>query len=235
MDNLDLKEKVWGGIFGIVAIVAAIAEMITSEVNLSSVFGMIKDVAGTAVVVIVMFAVAKLLKPKKYAVSFEDRLTNALDEWVKNNSNMIVKTAKMPTGHENDFGLSMKTDMTDFYNEISTTLRAGWFVRLPAITTKNYEKENIEINFHLNAETFFGRGHGMPDDQLKVEFDKLSKMFAQFINRKFAGFASAVGKVDTIKVILHTAIFTDEEIAMLVELINTTYTAYLVSSHIKVK
>ena len=102
MDKLDIQEKIWGGIFGVVAIIAAIAEMFANGVDFASICGMIKDVSGTLVVVIVMVAVAKLIAPKKHTVTFEEKLTGALDQWITDHSNMIVRTSKMPQGHEND-------------------------------------------------------------------------------------------------------------------------------------
>ena len=33
MDNLDLKEKLWGGIFGVVAIIAAFLEMFVDGIG----------------------------------------------------------------------------------------------------------------------------------------------------------------------------------------------------------
>lgn len=240
MDKLDMQEKIWGGIFGLVAILAAIAEMLANGISASSVFGMIKDVAGTLVVVVVMVAVARLLVTKKTSRSFEERLQTALEDWKNTNSNMIVKNDAMD-GKSKDataapfYGLGIKTDMNDFYNDVSMSTRAGWFVRLPVIKKENYNHGNIEIKFHLNSETFFGRGRNLSDDELNIEFDKLSKMFSQFINRRFAGFADAAGKNDSIKVIIRNSIVNDEDIALLIDLINTTYTAYLVSSHINVK
>jgi len=190
MDKLDVQEKIWGGIFGVVAVLAAIAEMLTNGISASSVFGMIKDVAGTLVVVVVMVAVARLLVPKKASRSFEDRFQKALEDWKNANSNMIVKTDVMDGKSKNEvlsrfYGLGMKTDMNDFYNEVSMTTQAGWFVRLPVIKRENYNRENIEINFHLNKETFFGRGLNMSGDELNRKFNELSNKFSEYINRRF--------------------------------------------------
>ncbi len=228
-ERKDWIETFIGGACGIAAIIAAIVEYALGDNG--AIAGMLKDIFGTLVIVVLLFAAM----PKRQKLNFEERLTTALEEWMDNNSNMISRTLKMPKGQENDFGMGMKTDMNDFYNDVPTTTRAGWFVRLPEITNENYNQGKIQINFHLNAETFFGRGHGLSEDVLSEELDKLSKLFARFINRKFAGFASASGKGDGIKVLVHNPISTDEEITMLVDLINTAYTAYLVSSHIKVK
>lgn len=90
MDNIDIKEKIWGGIFGVIAIIAAIAEMFVNGVNAASICGMVKDVFGTLVVVIVMVAVAKLVAPKKQPMTFEDKMTAALNQWIADHSNMMA-------------------------------------------------------------------------------------------------------------------------------------------------
>ena len=73
MDKMDRDEKLWGGIFGIIAIVAAIAEMIINGIDTASVVGAIKDISGTLVVVVLLVAFIKSLpkKPKNFRELFE--------------------------------------------------------------------------------------------------------------------------------------------------------------------
>ena len=88
MDKLDVKEKIWGGIFGAIAIIAAIAEMMANGLSASSVCGAIKDVAGTAVVVLILCAFLKGIKrPKKIA----EILEKAVEEWGDKNAPLIFK------------------------------------------------------------------------------------------------------------------------------------------------
>lgn len=79
MDKLDIKEKIWGGIFGVVAIAAAIAEMFIGGVTAASVAGMIKDVAGTFIVVILFVVVLKSLLPAG-SVDFRQALTAEMQQ-----------------------------------------------------------------------------------------------------------------------------------------------------------
>lgn len=240
LKNMNLDErKDWietfvGGACGVIAIIAAVVEYILGDNG--AIAGMLKDIFGTLVVVVLLFAAM----PAKKKFNFEEKLETALDEWVQANSNMIVRNDAMDGKSKNDsvapwYGIGMKTDMNDFYRDVSTTRQAGWFVRLPVIKEENYNKENIRINFHLNKETFFGRGSDLTDDALKTEFDKLSNLFAQFIGRKFAGYVSAAGKNENLTVEMKQPIKTEEDIERLIDIINTAYSAYLVSSHIKLK
>lgn len=58
-------ETFWGGIFGGIAILTAIFSLIFGEFTVSAVADCVKDVAGTLVVVIVLFVAIKQLLPKK--------------------------------------------------------------------------------------------------------------------------------------------------------------------------
>ncbi len=59
------KEILFGGIFGIIAIVAAVGEMIANGVSDSTILGATKDIAGTLVGVMVFIIAIKHLFVKK--------------------------------------------------------------------------------------------------------------------------------------------------------------------------
>ena len=73
MDKMDFQEKLWGGIFGIVAIVAAIGEAVAGGMSVSSVLGAIKDVSGTLIVGVLLVTFVKQLprKPKNIVEKLE--------------------------------------------------------------------------------------------------------------------------------------------------------------------
>lgn len=61
----DSLEKVVGGIFGVIAIAAAVYEMYLGGFDKSAFAGGLKDVAGTLITVVMLFVAIKALKPKK--------------------------------------------------------------------------------------------------------------------------------------------------------------------------
>lgn len=70
-------EKLWGGILGTIAIIAAIISLVLGEINASSIAGCIKDIAGILVNVIVLFVAIKHLLPKKtgdFTSTFKEEL-----------------------------------------------------------------------------------------------------------------------------------------------------------------
>ena len=241
MDKLDLQEKIWGGIFGVIAILAAIAELIAGGISVAAVFGTIKDVSGTLVVVVVMVAVAKLIAPKKQEKSFEERMTGSLNEWIKDHSNMIVRTSKMPKGHENDFGMSMTTDVSRFFNtEIlknDASNSVGRFLRITEIDKKKYSEPGVHVDFFLNAQTYCASADPAG---IAHELEQLSKALSLYI----------IGIVDGIRVgdfhkegdrtVIIPVEFTDpivtenkERIDAVINLIDRMYEAMLVAARRK--
>lgn len=101
MDNMDRDEKVWGGIFGIIAIVAAIAEIFINGVDAASILGAIKDVSGTLVVVVLLIAFIKSLpkKPKNLA----EKLETDVEDWGTDNAPLIFKTENYVAAQNTDF------------------------------------------------------------------------------------------------------------------------------------
>lgn len=116
---LEHLESFLGGLFGILAIAAAVAEMFVSGINPASILGMLKDAFGTLAAVIMLFALIKILLPKKIkAKSFEEKLEAALNNWISSNSNMLVKTPQDLDLHKNhnSFGIHMAINPLNFYS-----------------------------------------------------------------------------------------------------------------------
>ena len=90
MDKVDFKEKQWGFIFGVIAILAAVVEMILNGISAASVVGCVKDVFGTAVVVVVFYYL--LMSMPKKPKNTTEVLKNAVENWGLDNAPLIFKT-----------------------------------------------------------------------------------------------------------------------------------------------
>lgn len=75
MDRNDFIEKIIGGIFAVIAVMAAIAEMFINGVSASTVTAGIKDVFGTLAVVVLFLAVVKDKIPSR---DFREAFDNAM-------------------------------------------------------------------------------------------------------------------------------------------------------------
>lgn len=224
-------ETLWGGIFGIVAIAAAIVEMVLNGFETIAIAGAIKDISGTLVTVMVLLFAIKSLLPHKEKLSIEEKIILALDAWQQANSTMIIKSADdEKTGK---YGFHMRTDIRDFYRAAPLTKNSGWFVRLPLPQGNNYANENIRIEFHLNKGTFF-EGIELSTDELKHRFDQLNKLFCDFINAKYHDFLRASGQNDIIILTLLRPIENDGDIQKMTEVLNSMFQAYLASANVKV-
>lgn len=232
MDTLDFKEKIWGGIFGVVAILAALGEMIVNGISVTSVLAAVKDISGTLVVVVLLVAVVKSLFPKKYKKSFSERMESAFDEWRENNGNMIAKDDKSD-GSPDQYGLSMQTDMNAFYGK-SGSRKLGVFFRMPAFSSDVWKKGDINIEFWLNRGTFFQGRTDLTDEQKDAQLVLLRNQFEKYIALKYSDFCTASSTGNKVNVKIKQPIQQDEEIRELIELINSMYQAYLVSANIKV-
>jgi hypothetical protein len=234
MEKLDVNEKLWGGIFGLISILAAFGEMFIKGVSSESVFGVIKDVSGTLVVVVLLVVVVRNLIPKKYLLSFEKRLEGALTKWQKTNSNMIIAGTIVNKKNDQKYDISIRTDVNDFYKTAPVTKDKGMFLRMPLLTEENYRKSNIVLEFHLRKELFFRDLEG-DEKELREHFEHLNNNFCNFINSRFQGYALASGKNTEIFVHIIKPIISDDDIEKLIEVINGMYQAYLVSAYIKIK
>ena len=74
--NTDKKERILGLFFGIIGIIAAVLEMVFSGVEPASVCGMIKDISGMAVVII-MAVLLYAPKPKQ-KFDFDSQFKNSM-------------------------------------------------------------------------------------------------------------------------------------------------------------
>ena len=64
----------------------------------------------------------------------------------------------MPQGHEKDFGMSMTTDITRFYNAEKLRSDAGKsvgrFLRITQINKDIYANNDVKLEFFVNAQTY---------------------------------------------------------------------------------
>ena len=87
MDKIDFQEKVLGGIFGGIAIIAAIAEMFINGIDAASIVGAIKDVFGTLIVIVLFITFIRQL-PKK-AKDFKGIFKAEMDKNINKYSPLI--------------------------------------------------------------------------------------------------------------------------------------------------
>ena len=231
-------ETLWGGIFAFVAVIAVIIEMFLTGLSAESVVAAVKDISGLIVSVMVLWVAAKhILKRIQESKSFESQLKNALDTWQMSHANMVVRKEQYDyekTGEPATcFSFGLKTNISDFYRNAETN-NTGWFLRMPLLKKENYQSGNITLKFHLNKGTFF-EGMEMSKEELSAGYNRLNILFVDFIKSNYAEFAEARGKDQDIFVTIKNPVETNDDINVLVAIINSMYTAYLVAANLKIK
>ena len=105
MNRDDFIDKILGGIFAVVAIVAAIIELVLGDISTASVAACIKDVFSTLAVVVLFFAV---IKDKIPAKNFRTAFDNAMLDVSAKYSPLIRKEVISDSTEETAASLAKK-------------------------------------------------------------------------------------------------------------------------------
>ncbi|HAL63636.1 MAG TPA: hypothetical protein DCO93_04235 [Clostridiales bacterium] len=188
--------------------------MFISGVSTVSVFGAIKDVFGTLVVVVLLVAFIRNL-PKKLGADFDTLLDIALEDWVETHKNMI--SLKDP---RNKRDIYIKTDVNNFFGAGKTGM--GRFALI--------EKQNsaLKISFSLNKSLFFG--HNGEKEDIATLLKPLGEKFQLFAQTKYKDIASVKYEVSKSNLILllNDSINTDKDVKAIMIIIDDMYEAFLV-------
>ncbi|MBR2455133.1 MAG: hypothetical protein IKB36_03680 [Clostridia bacterium] len=106
-------ETLWGGIFGVIAVIATIIEMALNGFSGADIAGAIKDISGTIIVIMLLFVAIRQLLPKK-AKNFNEAFKFEMEKVENKYSPLIVKNenkenvwdvaSKLSAIYDNDTG-----------------------------------------------------------------------------------------------------------------------------------
>lgn len=179
MDKFDLEEKILGGIFGVISIVATIIELCANGFSTATIFGAVKDIFGTLIVVVLFVAVMKALKPKK-AKNFRDLLNTSMEKVEANYAPLIRKAIAKESDSE---AKTKKLENTIRY-EIGSNINAlfegdcGSYIRFFDIDAHNPDRIVFPVR-----ETFFGSKEDSPFDAERIIYKvsgSLQKRFPDY-------------------------------------------------------
>lgn len=240
LEKIEL-EKVLTAVSGIIAAIAIYYEMKIAGFEEASVAGGIKDLAGIIIDVILLIVALNIFKRKGPEDSFENKMKKALEEWTEKHSNMIVKTSKLPKEHENDFGLSMTTNINRFYNTekllSDTGTGVGRFCRITEIKKDLYANNNVSMTFFFNSQTYCA---GSDETELFGELSSVAKNVAGYIKGAVDGISVSEPAKSDAKTVVVTIRFTNsiidengEHIDKVINVLDRMYEAMLVSARRK--
>ena len=148
MDKRDFIENIIGGIFAIIAILAAIAEVVFNGISASSIAAGIKDIFGTLVVIVLFFVVIKDSIPKVYT-NYKKAFDDAMKELVMKYSPILTKD------DENEFRYNINSNLSYICGEKSGTPRTF------------FDYTEYSITFSVKKEVFMGRSTESFDEMQK--------------------------------------------------------------------
>lgn len=230
----DSIEKIIGGIFGVIAIVAIVVEMSLGDFSSDAIAGGIKDIASTLITVVMLIVAINALRPKKEeSFSFEIELKNRLNTFVSENNRML-KIKDIDEGNSKFYEIYMESDFNAYFGE-KTTLCSGWFMRMPPVNEKVYAAKGLQISFHLNQGTFFG--HNKPENEVAAYAaigEKIKSLILRETDEKTLNCQYNRTKQE-IEITFKKPLTSQEDIDMFIGLIRKIYNSYLVLGQVEIK
>ena len=200
------KEIFFGGIFGIIAIVAAIGEMIANGVSVATIMGATKDIAGTLVAVMVFIIAIKHLFVKK-AADFDSAFYFEMEKIIKKYSPIIAKDATV----------------AGRYN-IASNLDSIFGKETGAYHVMFEFNSRESIGFSISKTVFMGK--------TKDSFDDLQQKIATQIGSKLKDSFEIIEKYEInakgVKIIFKDSLKTCADAVQLAEIVDCTILLYFV-------
>ena len=168
--EFDVLEKIGGGVFGVIAIGGAIAEMVYNGFCPATIAGCVKDVAGTLIVVMVLIAALRRIWPKHgFSEVFEEEMKSLVERY-------------QPAIKRGEDVNSGKTVRNYIYN-IAADLNC-----IVGAEAKNYTTEFFYINEEVCTITFKVRKtvfFGSSKEEKKEELGKIAEHIVKCVVSRF--------------------------------------------------
>ena len=214
MEQLDYQEKVWGGILGVIAILATLVEMLVNGISVASIAGAVKDISGTLIVVVLLITFLKQL-PKK-AKNFREVFEVEMKEVERKYSPLVKKATVRDTAKESTKNKLEKTIRYEIAAKISPLFgsECKQYIRLFDVM----DTEPTQITFFIR-ETFFGNTETFPYNP-----DIIAKDIKSNLERNFKEYLTKTSvKANEAEIIVDfkKPLSTNEDAKELVALIDT--------------
>jgi len=207
----DFIEQILGGIFGVVAVIAAICEMCANGISTASILGCIKDVFGTLTIIILFFAIVKDRIPSG---SFRQKFEKSMELVEKNYQPLIKKYVPSENEKESFVEKNKKVIRYDILDNIENL-----FSHAGTGSSRVFEMEAdhpSKITFFVRAK-FFGR-----DADLEAIADSIDL----YLSKYFPDYVISHGK-DSIEVNFPREMVSANDAEEVVSLIDTTIMLYI--------
>lgn len=200
------KEILFGGIFSIVAIVAAIGEMIANGISAATILGATKDIFGTLVAVMVFIIAIKHLFVKK-ATDFDSVFHKEMETIIQKYSPILEKDAVIAKRY------NIASNLDSILGK-----ETGAYHTMFELSSRN------DITFHISKTVFMGKS--------KDSFDELQQKIATQIGSKIKDSFEFVDRFEFtakgIKFLFTHELKTNNDAVQLAELVDCTLLLYFI-------
>lgn len=176
MEKLDFQEKIWGGIFAIIAVAAAIVEMFIGGADAAAIVGAVKDIFGTLVVIVLFVTVIKSLAVKK-PKDFREALNSSMELVEKNYYPLVKKAEEKDTDKENKKDKLQKVIRYEILSNVDCLFGAGKGSYLRYFDIDADAPSSITF---FVREKFFGGSPEIPFDPMTIAKDISNSLAARF-------------------------------------------------------
>lgn len=200
------KEVLFGGIFGVIAILATLGEMIANGLSAATILGAVKDISGTVVAVMVFVVAVRHLFVKK-ATDFDGTFSKEMEKVISKYSPVLLQD-QIVMGRYN----------------IASNLDAILGKETGAYHTLFDMSDRKEISFNISKTVFMGRS--------KDSFEERQKGIATRIGAKLEKSFEPIQSYETtskgLRICFNRALETNEDAVMLAEIIDCVLLLYFV-------
>lgn len=200
------KEILFGGIFGIIAIVATAGEMIANGISIATIFGAIKDIAGTLVAVMVFIIAVRHLFVKK-AADFNGVFEAEMEKIIAKYAPIILKDDSV----EGRYNIASNLDSI-------LGKEAGAYHSMFDINSRT------SISFNISKTVFMGKS--------KNSFDDLQQKIATQIGSKLKDSFDIVGEYEVtgkgVKLTFKEELKSNKDAVQLAEIVDCALLLYFV-------
>jgi len=155
LNDDDSLEKVVGGIFGVIAIIAAIVEVFLADCSIESIVAGVKDVSGTLIVVVLLIAFIKDKKPTHYK-DFNKAFDSEMIKLCEKYNPVITKDEKS----ENRYNIASR--LSSIYSGHTGAYRTF------------FDFTETTMNFSVKKEIFMGRSTESFDERQKAIISQIT-------------------------------------------------------------
>ena len=204
MKKIDF-ETLWGGVFGIFAVLAAVLEMIFNGISMATIAGAVKDITGTLAVIMVFLVAIRQIHPKKDS-KFDSVFYEEMEKVINKYEPLIKRD------NEESSRYLLASNLDSFFDKAPGSYHV-WFDL----------KDEKKLQFSITKTVFMGR--------TKEDFSERQALIASRIANKLNNNYEMIDKCETntngIKIVFKEILQSGEDAKQLANIVDYIMFLYI--------